>query len=134
MARNGDTIRVLLAQGSGIDREIRHGLSGCEVTSVQTFEEASRALGQKPFRLVLIDLQFEQSRMLELLEYLKSLDAYQDVPVVCLQGTDRRVTSSIRQNMNHAVRALGGRAFFDLHADVEMTAQACDYLRQILRR
>ena len=134
MARNGDTIRVLLAQGSDFDREIRESLRGCEVTAVQSFDEAQRALAEKRFRLVLIDLQFEQSRMLELLEYLKSLKGYDDVPVVCLQGTDRRVSTSIRQNMNHAVRSLGGRAFFDLRAADEMTAQACDYLRQILRR
>jgi CheY-like chemotaxis protein len=132
MALDGDTIRVLLAEGPGINREIRDSISGCEVTSVQTFDEAQRALEQQPFRLVLIDLQFGESRMLELLEYLKSLDGYQDVPVVCLQGTDRRVSASIRQNMNHAVRALGGRAFFDLRAADEMTAQTCEYLRQIL--
>jgi CheY-like chemotaxis protein len=132
MARNGDTRRVLFAEGPGINREIRDSLSGCEVTRVRTFDEAQRALEQQPFRLVLIDLQFEQSRMLELLEYLKSLDGYQDVPVVCLQGTDRRVSDALRQNMNHAVRALGGRAFFDLRAADEMTAQTCEYLRQIL--
>jgi hypothetical protein len=34
--------------------------------------------------------------------------------------------------MNHAVRALGGRAFFDLRAAEEMTTQTCDYLRQLL--
>jgi CheY-like chemotaxis protein len=132
MAHDGDTRRVLFAEGPGITREIRDNLSGYEVTSVRTFDEAQRALKQTPFRLVVIDLQFEQSRMLELLEYLKSLAGYQDVPVVCLQGTDRRVSDALRQNMNHAVRALGGRAFFDLRAADEMTAQTCEYLRQIL--
>jgi hypothetical protein len=34
--------------------------------------------------------------------------------------------------MSRAVRALGGKAFFDLRAAEEMTAQTCDYLRQIL--
>jgi CheY-like chemotaxis protein len=132
MASSGDTAKVLLAEGPGINRAIRDSFRGCEVISVRTFDEAQRALEQQSFRLVLIDLQFEQSRMLELLEYLKSLDGYQDVPVVCLQGTDRRVSDALRHNMNHAVRALGGRAFFDLRAADEMTAQTSEYLRQIL--
>jgi CheY-like chemotaxis protein len=132
MARYGDTAKVLLAEGPGIDHAVRDSLRGCEVTSVRTFDEAQRALAQQRFRLVLIDLQFEQSRMLELLEYLKSVDGYRDVPVVCLQGTDRRVNDAVRRNMNHAVRTLGGRAFFDLRAADEMTAQTCEYLRQIL--
>jgi CheY-like chemotaxis protein len=132
MALHGGTAKVLLAQAAGINSAIRESLGACEVRSVQTFDEAKRALERETFDLVLIDLQFDQSRMLELLEYLKCLDGYQDVPVVCLQGTDRRVSDALRTNMNHAVRALGGRAFFDLRAADEMTAQTCDYLRQIL--
>jgi CheY-like chemotaxis protein len=132
MALSDDTVPVLLAEGADINPAIRDSLHGCEVTSVRTFDQARRALEQQPFRLVLIDLPFERSRMLELLEYLKRLDGYQDVPVVCLQGTDRRVSEALRQNMNHAVRAFGGRGFFDLRAADEMTAQTCEYLRQIL--
>jgi chorismate mutase len=82
--------------------------------------------------LILIDLQFEESRMFELLEYLRALEGYEAVPVVCVQGSDRRVSASIRVNLNHAVRAMGGRAFFDLRAADEMTAQTCEYLRQVL--
>jgi CheY-like chemotaxis protein len=132
MTHNGQTAKVLIAEGPGMNAEIRDALSRFEVTSVRTFAEAQHALEQHRFRLVLIDLQFEEYRMFELLEHLHSLDDYQGVPIVCVQGTDRRVSSSIRQNMNHAVRALGGKAFFDLRAADEMTAQTCDYLRQIL--
>jgi CheY-like chemotaxis protein len=134
--RNADmtreTAKVLIAEGPGMSAEIRDALSRFEVTSVRTFADAQSALERHRFRLVLIDLQFEECRMFELLEHLHSLDDYQGVPIVCVQGTDRRVSSSIRQNMNHAVRALGGKAFFDLRAADEMTAQTCDYLRQIL--
>ena len=132
MTRTAQKARVLIAEGPGIHREIRDSLSRYEVTTVRTFDEARRALELERFRLVLIDLQFEESRMFELLEFLHSLDGYEDVPVVCVQGIDRRVSTSIRLNMNHAVRALGGRAFFDLRAADEMTLQACEYLRQVI--
>lgn len=128
----GETARVLVAEGPGINREIRETLSRCEVTVVRTFDEAQRVLEQQRFGLVLIDLQFDESRMFELLEYLHALQGYEAVPVVCVQGTDRRVSTSIRLNMNHAVRALGGRAFFDLRAADEMTPQTYEYLRQVL--
>jgi len=128
----GETARVLVAEGPGINREIRDSLARYDVTIVHTFDEAQRVLEQQRFGLVLIDLQFEESRMFELLEYLHALEGYEAVPVVCVQGTDRRVSASIRLNMNHAVRAMGGRAFFDLRAADEMTAQTCEYLRQVL--
>lgn len=132
MAHAGETARVLVAEGPGIDSAIRDSLSRYEVIAVRTFEQAQRVLEQHRFRLVLIDLQFADCRMFELVEYLHSLERYRDVPVVCVQGTDRRVSACIRQNMNHAVRALGGRAFFDLRAAEEMTTQTCEYLRQLL--
>jgi hypothetical protein len=75
---------------------------------------------------VIIDLQFAEGRMLDFLQRCKGM------PVVCVQGTDRRVRDCLRRNMSHAVKALGGKAFFDLRAEEEMTAQTCDYLRQIL--
>ena len=132
MTQPGETAKVLIAEGPGMSTEIRDSLSRYEVISVRTFDEAQRALAQDSFRLILIDLQFEESRMVELLEHLRSLGNYKGVPIVCVQGTDRRVSSSIRQNMSRAVRALGGKAFFDLRAAEEMTAQTCDYLRQLL--
>ncbi len=132
MTRTAQKAKVLIAEGPGISREIRETLSRHEVTTVRTFDEAQHALEHGRFRLVLIDLQFEESRMFELLELLHSLDGYANVPVVCVQGIDRRVSTSIRLNMNHAVRALGGRAFFDLRAADEMTVQTCEYLRQVI--
>jgi CheY-like chemotaxis protein len=132
MKRAGESVRVLVAEGPGLSTEIRDSLSRYDVVSVRTFDEAQHAIEKIQFRLVLIDLQFEECRMFELLEYLQSLEDYRGVPVVCVQGTDRRVSSALRHNMNHAVRALGGKAFFDLRAADEMTAQTCEYLRQIL--
>jgi CheY-like chemotaxis protein len=132
MTRAGETAKVLMAEGPSMNAEIRDSLSGYEVSSVRTLAQAQDALEHHHFQLVVIDLQFEEFRMFELLEHLRSLDAYQGVPIVCVQGTDRRVSSSIRMNLGHAVRALGGRAFFDLRAAEEMPAQTCEYLRQIL--
>jgi DNA-binding response OmpR family regulator len=89
----GDTAKVLIAEGPGMSTEIRDSLSHYEVISVRTFEEAQRALAQDSFRLILIDLQFEESRMFELLEHVRTLGNYQGVPIICVQGTDRRVSS-----------------------------------------
>lgn len=132
MTRAGETAKVLIAEGPDMTARIRESLSSYDVTSVRTFDEAQRAVQAHQFRLVVIDLQFDDSRMFDLLEHLRSLGRYQGVPIVCVQGTDRRVSSALRKNMGHAVRALGGKAFFDLRAAGEMTAQTCDYLRQLL--
>ena len=76
--------------------------------------EAISALRHDGFQLVVIELEFDESRMLELLQYVRALPAYQHVPVVCVHAEQLNLSEAAMKNIDVAVKALGGRAFLNL--------------------
>lgn len=127
-----DTHELLVVNAPETDSVIRQCLFDCNLTFVRTFAEAVSKLGERVFSMVLIDLHFAESQMLDLLEYVRSLTHYENVPVVCVQGTDLPVSPVVLDSIKFAVKALGGRAFLDLRGEGETLQQACQSLREIL--
>ena len=127
-----DTQELLVADAPEMGSVIRWCLFDCDFTFVDTFAEAVNKLGEKVFSMVLIDLHFAESRMLDLLEYVRSLAQYENVPVVCVQGTNLPVNPVVLDSLKFAVKALGGRTFLDFRQEGEPLQQACQALRQIL--
>ena len=76
--------RVLVADVPEMDGKIRECLPGHDLSFVRTMYDAVRVLRHDGFQLVVIGLEFDESRMLELLQYVRGLPHYQDVPVVCV--------------------------------------------------
>ena len=68
--------RVLVADVAEMDEKIRECLPGHDLTFVRTMWDAMRALRQDGFQLVVIGLEFDESRMLELLQYVRGLPRY----------------------------------------------------------
>jgi CheY-like chemotaxis protein len=126
------TRELLFADASEGASAIGWCLSDCELTRVRTFAEAVAKLGENVFSMVLIDLRFAESRMLELVEHVRSLTEYRDVPVVCVLRTKVPPSAAEQKKINVAVKALGGKAFVSLCGEGQAMRQACQYLRQIL--
>jgi len=78
--------RVLVADVPEMDERVRHCLPGHELLFVRTMREAMVTLRHDSFSLVVIGVHFDESRMFELLTHVRSLSAYDAVPVVCVQG------------------------------------------------
>jgi len=97
-----------------LDEKIRDCLPGHQLTFVRTMHEAISALRHDGFQLVVIELEFDESRMLELLQYVRSLPAYREVPVVCVHAEQLNLSEAAMKNIDVAVKALGGMAFLDL--------------------
>jgi hypothetical protein len=76
--------------------------------------EAISMLRRDGFRLLVIELSFDESRMFELLQYVRALPKYKDVPVICLYGDHQSLSDAVIHNIDVAVKALGGMAFLDL--------------------
>ena len=108
--------KVLVADIPEMDEKIRECLPGHELKFVRTMPEAIRALRHAGFQLVVIGLHFDESRMLELLQYVRALPAYRDVPVVCVHGDhlNLNLNEAVIRNIDVAVKALGGIAFLNL--------------------
>ena len=120
--------KVLVADVAEMDERIRHCLPGHELTFVRTLAEAVRTLRRDGFGLVVIGLQFDESRMFELLSHVRSLAKYNEVPVVCVQGMEFTVPEAVMRTVDMAVKALSGTAFVDLRDEALDFRRHCDFL------
>ncbi len=107
-------IGVLCAASPELDDRLRECLPGHEMTLVRTMHQAVSALRRDGFGLLVIDLNFDESRMFELLQYVRALPKYAEVPVICIYGDHLNLSDALIRNIDVAVKALGGMAFLDL--------------------
>ena len=111
-----------------MDEKITQCLPGHDLTFVRTVYDAIKALRHDGFQLVVIGLEFDESRMLELLQYVRGLPVYKDVPVVCVHADHMNLRDSVMKNIDVAVKALGGKAFLDLSAGAINYGEDCSFL------
>ena len=126
-----NSTRVLVADVREADDKIRECLAGHDLVFVRTLSDAIRALRADGFGLVIIGMHFDESRMFELLQYVKALPEYKEVPVICVQCVEIGLTDAVLKNMDDAVKALGGTAFVDLRDHVMHLRSSCEYLEQL---
>jgi len=122
--------KVLVADIPEADETIRGCLPGHELHFVRTFGEAMRELRRDGYQLIVIGMHFDESRMFDLLRYVRSGPAHKDVPVLCVQCQDVMLSEAVLKNMDDAVKALGGNAFVDLREKEHVFRSHCDFLNQ----
>jgi PleD family two-component response regulator len=123
--------KVLVADVPEEDDKIRECLPDHELVFVRTLSDAIRALRANGYRLVVIGMHFDESRMFELLQYTKALPAYKDVAVICVQCLEMGLAQAVLKNMDDAVKALGGTAFVDLRDHALHFRSHCQFLEQL---
>jgi PleD family two-component response regulator len=123
--------RVLIADIPEMDEKIRECLPGHNLSFVRTMHDAIRALRHDGFQLIVIGLDFDESRMLELLQYVRGLPRYKDVPVVCVHAENMNLRQAVMKNIDIAVKALGGIGFLNLAEGAINYQQDCSLLDQV---
>lgn len=123
--------KVLVANVPEMDAKVRDCLPGHDLTFVRSMAEALRALRHDGFQLVVIGLEFDDHRMLELLQYVRSLTHYKDVPVVCVHAEYLNLSHAVMKNIDVAVKALGGLGFLDLGDGVINYKKDCAFLDRV---
>ena len=123
--------KVLVADVPEADETIRECLPSHELHFVRTLEEAIRELRTDGHQLIVIGMHFDESRMFELLHYVRSLPHNKDVPVICVQCLDVMLSDAVLKNMDDAVKALGGTAFIDLRDKSHVFRSHCDFMNQV---
>ena len=93
--------------------------------------QALSALRNDGFGMVVIGMHFDESRMFDLLTYVRSLPIYKDAAVVCVQGLDMRMPEPVMRTVDMAVKALGGTAFVDLRDEALEFRRHCDFLDRV---
>jgi len=114
-----------------MDEKVRECLPGHDLTFVRTMPEAIRELRHDGFQLVVIGLEFDEHRMLELLQYVRTRSHYREVPVVCVYAEYMNLSEAVMRNIDVAVKALGGLAFLNLGEGVLSYKKDCAFLDRV---
>lgn len=120
----------ILIAATDVDDRLLHCLADCRATFVRTFEEAQQVLRSRLFKMILIDLNFDNVRMFDLLHYVRSLPGFHGVPVLCVQACE--AGAGLSAAFDRLVRMLGGRGFVDLRGNDELLASAIQRLCRIV--
>lgn len=123
--------KVLVAASPEMDAGIRQCLPDHELAFVRTMAEAMRSLRHHGFHMIVIELNFDESRMLELLQYVRTLQHYKDSPVVCVHGDQQHLSESVMKNIDVAVKALGGVGFLNLEDGRPDHPENCSFLDRV---
>jgi len=108
--------RILVADRPESDRRISEILAGHELVFVRTMGEAQRALAGAKLDLIIVGVHFDESRMFDLLRYVRWQERHRATPVICVLTVDFTRQAIAAEGVEIAVKALGGTAFLDLKA------------------
>ena len=108
-------LRILVAANPEGHPRVAAILSGHELTFVETMDEAHSVLAARAFDLVLIGTRFDESRMFELVRYVKSVEKLAGTPVVCYRGILARHPKEtvVVEGLVLGCQALGAASFHD---------------------
>jgi CheY-like chemotaxis protein len=80
--------------------------------------------------MIVIDLNFDEVRMFDLLHHVRTLAVCNDVPVVCVQASD--AGAGLSAAFDRLVKMFGGKGFVDLRVHNDPLAGAFQQLRRIV--
>ena len=107
--------RILIADRPNGDRRLFEILSGHEVIFVRTMTEAERVLERQEIDLIMVGVHFDDSRMFDLLRYVRSSARHAERPLACFRSHRFASAAAISmEGLEVAARALACRLFLDL--------------------
>ena len=125
---------VLIADVPEMEEVLRSCFASQVVTYVYYFDAAVRALRVGTFGMVVIGLQFDESRMFQLVQFVRCLPRYDNTPVVCIRGMPSILSAAARKGIREAVLAIGGDAFVDFGLTPQDVAELRHRLADVVRR
>jgi len=92
-------------------------LSGHELSFASTMSDARASLKGDGFDMIMVGVHFDESKMFDLLRYVRADQRYDQAPVVCFRGIDLENAKSklVEANCEAACKAMDA-SFFDLTA------------------
>jgi DNA-binding response OmpR family regulator len=104
---------ILIADVPEMEDVLRSCFSSHHVRYVIAFDEAVTALRKTRYDMVVVGLTFDESHMFKLVHFVRSLEGYRAVPVVCVRGMPSVLSDHMRRGLRDAVHAIGGDDFID---------------------
>ena len=105
--------RILVAV-EGVER-LQRILVGHQLTLARDVEAAKAELQKAEFAMIILGVNFDESRMFELLRLVRTYRTNQLTPVVCMLTTETRLSDVAIEGLDHAVKAMLANAFLNLN-------------------
>ena len=93
---------------------MRRVLQGKTLVCAGSVAHAMRELQGKRFALVVLGVDFDESRMFDLLRHVRVDAGHKRVPVACVLGEASRLSHVMVEGLDQAVKALMANAFLVL--------------------
>ncbi len=106
--------KPILVAVEGVDRLTRI-LAGHDLTLSKNIDLAKAELQKREFAMVILGVNFDESRMFELLRLVRTYPLNQLTPVVCMLTTESRLSDVAIEGLDHAVKAMLANAFLNLN-------------------
>lgn len=125
---------ILIADVPEMEDVLRSCFSSHHVRYVVSFDEAVTALRRIRYDMVVVGLTFDESHMFKLAHFVRSLEAYRAVPLVCVRGMPSVLSDEMRRGLRDAVHAIGGDDFIDFALRPSELSELCGRLEKALAR
>ncbi len=95
--------------------------------------KAATALKSEVFDLIIIDLGFDESRMFEAMQLVKTISKNADKPVICISTGSAKIQRPLLDSVDFTARAMGAWMFLDVNDYNQTQSQKSELLRVIDR-
>ena len=106
--------KILIAVTPHTAERMKLVLRGHLVVEMHTVEEAKEALQAHEQAAIVLGVNFDESRMFELLRLVRTYDCNRTTPVLCVLDRDSRLSDVAVEGLDHAVKAMLANAFLNL--------------------
>lgn len=103
--------RILVAVAPDTLPRIKRVLRGHDLVVAKDTAAAEQALQQEKFGLIVLGVNFDESRMFELLAYVRAQERHKVAPVMCVLGKGGRASEMAVEAIDRAAKAMLANAF-----------------------
>jgi hypothetical protein len=108
------TVNVLVADVPAAHATLAACLPGMHLTFTDSLRAARYFLHQQSFDVVVIGLHFDDSRMFDLLSFMRGSARLHSLPALCVQTRPSMLPAELRGTLAMSIKALGANAFVEI--------------------
>ena len=109
------TTRILTAVAPDTVDRVRRILSGHDLRIVQNIEAAEAALEHDGFGLIFVGTRFDESRMFDLLEFIRQSVRHRRIPIVAGVIVQTAMSDETIKGLDHTTKIYGASVFVNLN-------------------
>ena len=107
--------RILTAVAPDTEERVRRILSGHDLIFVNDLAAAKAVLEGHEVKLILVGARFDESRMFDLLDYIRKDVEHKKIPIVAAVIAPSKMTAKIVQGLDYATKIFGASVFVNLN-------------------